>query len=208
MSAYLTGLGLGASMIIPIGAQNAYVLTSGLRRRYPFWVATLCAVCDLVLILVGVMGVGTLVSSNPLWIQVACWGGALFLAWYGGLSLRSALQPQQLRESSIPLSSLRSVLAGALAVTLLNPHVYLDTVVVLGSIGGQYQGDERLYFALGAVCASLFWFYGLGLGAARLAPWLDRPLVWKLVDIGVWLLMWFLALKLALKGIELAGVGN
>ncbi|MCL6417450.1 LysE/ArgO family amino acid transporter [Aestuariirhabdus sp. Z084] len=206
MSAYLTGLGLGASMIIPIGAQNTYVLTSGMRRRFPFWVATLCAFCDIVLVFLGVMGVGTLISSNPLLIQAACWGGALFLAWYGWLSLRSAMQPHHMREASMQWTSLKSVLLGALAVTLLNPHVYLDTVVVLGSIGGQYPAGDRLYFALGAMCASILWFYSLGLGAAKLAPWLDRPLVWKLVDGGVWLLMWFLSIKLALKGLEVAGL--
>ncbi|WP_426415733.1 LysE/ArgO family amino acid transporter [Aestuariirhabdus sp. LZHN29] len=203
MSAYLTGLGLGASLIIPIGAQNAYVLTSGLRRSYPFWVATLCALCDIVLIAVGVMGMGVLIAANPLLLQVACWGGALFLAWYGWLSLRSAMQPHHLREGSIQAGSMGAVLAGALAVTLLNPHVYLDTVVLLGSIGGQYAGDERLHFTLGAMCASLLWFYALGMGAAKLAPWLDRPLVWKLVDGGVWLLMWFMAAKLVIKGLGL-----
>ncbi|AUG52772.1 LysE/ArgO family amino acid transporter [Thalassospira marina] len=193
---YATGLGLGAGTIIAIGAQNAFVLTQGLRRNYPALVALVCAICDALLITAGVAGLGTIVSTYPLLTKIAAWGGGGFLIWYGWSAFMRVFQDEKLSQSSDTSKGWRAILSTTLAVTLLNPHVYLDTVVVLGGIGGQYPADERLAFALGAMSASFIWFFGIALGAAWLAPYIARPITWKIIDAitaGVmWLVAWHL----------------
>ncbi|WP_461538382.1 LysE/ArgO family amino acid transporter [Spongorhabdus nitratireducens] len=195
----LQGFGLGASMIIPIGAQNAYVLNQGIRRQHHLATATTCLLCDIALICTGIFGGGAVIASNQLLLMLMSWGGILFLSWYGYSSFRSAWKATDEGQDDITSAlktSRRSVVVGALAVTLLNPHVYLDTVVILGSLGGQYAGDERIAFAVGTLAASFVWFYGLSAGAARLAPWLGQLHVRRWIDVLVGTMMWFIAFKL------------
>ena len=188
------GFVLGGGLIVAIGAQNAFVLRQGLRRQHVFAVATLCFTCDIALIAVGAGGFGTLVAANPTLTAVAAWGGAAFLLWYGARSFRSALQPGSLTAEGQPApGTRREALLTALALTLLNPHVYLDTVVLIGSIAGQYDGKGRAWFGAGAMLASGLWFYGLGYGAARLAPIFARPAAWRVLDVMIGIVMWTIA---------------
>lgn len=181
---YFNGLLIAAGLIMAIGAQNAFVLAQSLRREHHLPVALLCVACDAVLVAVGVFGLAGLLASHPLWLAVARWGGAAFLIYYGGLALMRALRPQGLeQDTSRRPRSLRAVLLAALAVTLLNPHVYLDTVLLIGSVGAREAVPGA--YVLGAASASLLWFLSLALGAAWLAPKLARPLTWRLIDLAV-----------------------
>ncbi|MFD1216723.1 LysE/ArgO family amino acid transporter [Microbulbifer celer] len=198
LQSYFNGLMLGAGLIIAIGAQNAFLLAQGVRREYHFQVAALCALCDAVLVCAGVFGLAALLAESPLLISLARWGGAVFLTWYGIQAVTRALQPQGLENRTEQRArSLASVLLMALAVTLLNPHVYLDTVLLIGSLGAQ-QVEPGAY-ALGAVSASLAWFFGLAFGAAWLSPWLARPSVWRFIDLGIAAMMLSIATGLVLK---------
>ncbi len=193
---FIQGAGVGGGLIVAIGAQNAYVLSQGVRRNYPIWIALVCALCDAVLILLGVSGVGTMVAANPLLGQFAAWGGSLFLLWCGLRTLRSAIRGEVLETKERAAPSLRAVLATTLAVTLLNPHVYLDTLVLLGGISGQFPGTERYLFGAGAMTASFVWFFSLSLGAGLLAPLFRRPLAWRVLDTLIFLIMWSIAASL------------
>jgi L-lysine exporter family protein LysE/ArgO len=192
---YLNGLLVAAGLIIAIGAQNVFVLAQSLRREHHLPVAALCVLCDALLVAAGVFGLAALLAQNPLLLGIARWGGTAFLLWYGAKALLRAIKPQALEqgESEGPRSR-RAVLLAALAVTLLNPHVYLDTVLLIGSLGAQ-QPEPGAY-TLGAASASLLWFFSLALGAAWLAPWLARPTTWRLLDLGVALMMFAMAYQL------------
>lgn len=199
--AALAGFALGASLIIAIGAQNAFVLRQGLKREYVLEVATVCFVVDATLISLGVAGFGAIVSRYPQVLAIAAWGGAAFLAVHGALSLRSAMRPAVLHaEEARPATgrSRAAVLATVLAVSLLNPHVYLDTVVLLGSVAAQYPAGERASFAVGAMTASALWFYGLAFGARILAPLFERPVAWRILDLAITFIMWSIALSLVI----------
>ncbi|MGL6162273.1 LysE/ArgO family amino acid transporter [Microbulbifer sp.] len=194
---YLNGLLLGAGLIVAIGAQNAFVLAQSLRREHHLPVAALCVLCDAVLVSAGVFGLAALLLKSPALLAAARWGGAAFLLWYGLKALLRALRPQGLEQAAdAGPRSRRAVLLTALAVTLLNPHVYLDTVLLIGSLGAQ-QPEPGAY-ALGATSASLAWFFGLALGAAWLSPWLARPATWRLLDLGVAIMMFSVAVRLLL----------
>lgn len=193
---FATGFGLGGGLIIAIGAQNAFVLGQGLRRNHPVMVAFVCALCDAILIAAGVAGLGTLVATYPILTKIAAWGGAAFLIWYGFAALRRLFETETLSESDVRQAGWKAVLSTTLAVTLLNPHVYLDTVVMLGGIGGQFPADERLTFALGAMSASFVWFFAIALGAAWLAPYVARPITWKIIDAVTCAVMWLVAYTL------------
>jgi len=210
-SAALAGIGLGASLIIAIGAQNAFVLRRGIRRDHVLAVVVVCVLCDWVLITLGAVGFGALVSAFPLLTAIAAWGGAAFLFGYGALAFRSALHPGSLTakeptngdaDDAAPVSArhttTRTAVAAALAVSLLNPHVYLDTVVLLGSLAAQYEPALRVWFTAGAMFASLVWFTTLGFGARLLAPVFERPVAWRVLDIVVGGIMWWIALGLVL----------
>lgn len=192
---YLNGLLVAAGLIIAIGAQNVFVLAQSLRREHHLPVAALCVLCDALLVAAGVFGLAALLAQSPLLLSIARWGGAAFLLWYGSLALRRALHPQALLQDrdSGPRSR-RAVLLAALAVTLLNPHVYLDTVLLIGSLGAQQPVPGA--YALGAASASLIWFFSLALGAAWLAPWLARPATWRLLDLSVAAMMFAVAWQL------------
>ncbi|MDW6018103.1 LysE/ArgO family amino acid transporter [Vibrio plantisponsor] len=195
----LQGFSLGATMIIPIGAQNAYVLNQGIKRNHHLTTATICSVMDVFFISLGIFGGGALLSQNETLLTVVTLGGIAFLTFYGWLSLRAALQHSDQQESQPQklARGRRAVILGALAVTVLNPHLYLDTVVILGSIGGQFEGSDRISFALGTMMASFVWFYGLSIGAAKLAPVLSKPKTKKIIDLIVATMMFIIAFALA-----------
>lgn len=188
-------------MIIPIGAQNAYILNQGIKKNHHLTAATLCSLIDALLISLGVFGGGAILSQNELLLSTVTIGGIAFLTFYGYLSLKSAFQSQteNLNINTITKSR-RSVILSVFAVSLLNPHVYLDTVVVLGSIGGQFEGSDRLSFAIGTMTASFVWFFALSIAASKLAPTLSKPKVKASIDIGVALIMFLIAASLA-KGL-------
>lgn len=195
----LQGFTIGLAMIIPIGAQNAFVLSRGIHRNHHLLTATLCSFCDLSLIAIGVFGGANVLATNPLGMALLTWGGVLFLGWFGGRSLLSAWRGkgEGLAESAQQMGA-KSVLAMTLGVTLLNPHVYLDTLMLLGSLGSQVSESLRPAFAMGAMLASLVWFYSLALGAAALAPWLARSQVQRGIDLLVGIIMLSLAVQLAI----------
>lgn len=198
---YLKGLGLGASLIIAIGAQNAHVLRMGLRRQHVGLTVAVCIVCETLLIGAGVAGVGSVVEQNALLLASARWGGAIFLAWYGLRAWRAASQSHTLNVKTggeMPYS-VRSALAAVLAVTLLNPHVYLDTVVLLGAIGAQQGTEGKWWFALGAMSAASLWFSLLGFGARLLSPWFARTASWRILDAMVGTVMLGMAAALILS---------
>jgi len=199
VSAFLKGIGLGGSLIVAIGSQNAYLLRQALKREFVLSCIAICIVCDVILIAAGVAGMGKLITGAPallFWIKIA---GAGFLFWYGLRAARSALHPSAMvtgENNTAP--DRRAVIAAMLAFSLLNPHVYLDTVVLLGSIGGQQAGNGRLYFALGAMLASVIWFSSLGFGARYLTPVFARPSAWRILDAIIAMVMWVLAISLFL----------
>lgn len=195
----LQGFTIGLAMIIPIGAQNAFVLSRGIHRNHHLLTATLCSFCDLTLIAIGVFGGANVLAANPFGMALLTWGGVLFLGWFGGRSLFSAWRGkgEGLADSAQQMGA-KSVLAMTLGVTLLNPHVYLDTLMLLGSLGSQVSESLRPAFAAGAMLASLVWFYSLALGAAALAPWLARSRVQQGIDLLVGIIMLSLAIQLAI----------
>jgi L-lysine exporter family protein LysE/ArgO len=196
----LQGFGLGASMILPIGAQNAYVLNQGIKRQHHLTTATICSFLDMFFISIGIFGGGAIIASNETLLLSVTIGGVLFLAYYGALSLKRALLPAHSEAESQLISTRgrRTVIVGALMVTVLNPHLYLDTVVVLGSIGGQLQGIDRISFAVGSVIASFSWFFTLSMGAAKLGPTLSKPKVKQGIDLFIALVMFIIAFNLAM----------
>ena len=180
---FLNGLGLGAGLIMAIGAQNIHVLRTGMRREHVGLTVLACILVDATLIALGVAGVGAAVQTSPMLMAAAKWGGAAFLLWYGVRSWRAVFASGALRVAPGQASvSRRQALASVLALSLLNPHVYLDTVVLLGAIGGGFAPPGRPSFAAGAMCASVLWFSALGYGASRLAPLFARPVAWKWID--------------------------
>jgi len=195
--AFTQGLALSLGLIVAIGAQNAFVLRQGLRREYVGSIVLFCAVCDAVLIAAGVFGMSAALGERPLLTKILSLAGAVFLATYGYQALRRVTQSNQLRPAEAASGMRRiSVLLQAAAFTLLNPHVYLDTVLLLGSIGAQHPPDLRVWFVAGACCASVVWFAGLGFGARWLAPFFARPRAWQIVDALIGVTMWVLALSL------------
>ncbi len=195
-SAFLTGFTLSLSLIVAIGAQNAFVLRQGIRREHVLTVAGICTVADIALISLGTLGVGAVITASPLLLTAMKWLGCGYLVWFGLRSLWSARRPGALHTEDAPPSR-GSVVTTTLALTFLNPHVYLDTVVMLGNIANQY-GPARWWFVLGACVASALWFHVLALGAHALAGPLGRPRTWQVIDILVGLLMLALAVKLAM----------
>lgn len=196
---YSNGLLVAIGLIMAIGAQNAFVLAQSLRREHHLPVAALCILCDAVLVAAGVFGLASLLAQSATLLAIARWGGAAFLLWYGSQALLRAARPHSLQAAGSEPRSLRAVLLAALAVTLLNPHVYLDTVLLIGSLGAQ-QIEPGAY-AAGAASASFLWFSALALGAAWLAPWLARPLTWRVIDLGVAVMMFTVATQLILGAI-------
>lgn len=198
MSAAAAGFALGLSLILAIGAQNAFVLRQGLRGEHVLAVVLVCALSDAVLIALGVGGMGIAVAAMPGLAVAMRWGGAAFLLVYGALRFRAAwLAGESLDPASAAGrgGTLGAALATCLALTWLNPHVYLDTVLLLGSVSARWEG-ERIAFGAGAVAASFVFFFSLGFGARLLRPLFARPLAWRWLDLGVGATMWLIALRL------------
>ena len=192
-----TGFVTGLSLIVAIGAQNAFVLRQGLLRSHVGAVVAICAVSDLLLVVAGVAGIGTILEEAPVAITVVRWLGAAFLTWYGVSSLLRARRPDALRVAGGAAAGRRTAVATAVALTWLNPHVYLDTVLLLGSIAQQHGSEGRWWFALGAGVASLAWFTGLGYGARRASGVLSSAGAWQALDVLIGLTMLAIATKLA-----------
>ncbi|MDX1780071.1 MAG: LysE/ArgO family amino acid transporter [Thalassovita sp.] len=195
MEAWIAGFGLGLSLIVAIGAQNAFVLRLGLLRLHVLPVVLICALSDALLIAAGVAGFGGIAGAWPWFEPVMRWGGAAFLVFYGGRALLSALRgAETLQAATNAAPSLWAAIVTCLLFTWANPHVYLDTVVLLGSISSQYQ--DRTSFAVGAMTASVIFFFGLGYGARALAPLFARPRAWQVFELIVAAIMWAVAASL------------
>lgn len=204
MASYFAGLGLMLSLIVAIGAQNLFVLRQGLRREHVGLVVTICAVSDAVLTVAGVAGMGAVVGSRPLLVTIVRWGGAAFLVVYGLLAARRAWRPKTLDPgadagaSSVAKASAASVAVTCLALTWLNPHVYLDTVFLMGTVASQHA--VPWLFTVGAITASIVWFTALGYGARALAPVLGTPRAWRILDGLIAIVMIVIAVTLVLGG--------
>src|SRR3954463_5627600 len=200
--AALSGLALGLGLIVAIGAQNAFVLRQGLRLEHVTAGVTGCAASDLALIAAGVLGAGAALSRVPWLIPAVCFAGAAFLLAYGFLAARRALRPTALLPDAAGARAGLAVTVGTcLALTWLNPHVYLDTVVLLGSMASTY-GEHRWQFAAGAALGSAVWFTGLGYGSRLLRPVFARPAAWRILDGGIAVVMSALAVSLAVRGVS------
>ena len=194
------GLVTGLTLIVAIGAQNAFVLRQGLAREHVRVVVAICAVSDALLIIAGVAGIGTVVERAPWALDVVRWLGVAFLTWYGVSSLLRARRTSGLAAAAPEPLSLRSAVVRVTALTWLNPHVYLDTVVLLGSMASTY-GEHRWEFATGAGVGSIVWFTALGFGARLLRPVFARPAAWRVLDGGIAVVMTALAVSLAVRGV-------
>jgi L-lysine exporter family protein LysE/ArgO len=197
LSSAIAGFVASAVLIIAIGAQNAFVLRQGLRREHVLPVVLTCAFSDLALISAGIAGLGAVLNAQPTLITVIRWAGAAFLLGYAALAARRALHPEALDPAAKAPATLRATLLTCLALTYLNPHVYLDTVLLLGSVAQQHA--SRWAFGLGAAAASLTWFVALGVGARRLAPLLARPSAWRVLDGSIALVMAALGVTLIVQ---------
>lgn len=196
LSTYLQGFAIGFSLILAIGAQNAFVLKQGLKQQHIFWICLLCALSDATLIALGVFGFAALMQQFPMMITIARYAGALFLMVYGAQHIKQALQANQsIQLDAQSEQSLWKILGICLALTWLNPHVYLDTVVLLGSISTQFA-QMKLYFALGAISASFLFFFALGYGARLLLPVFENAKAWQILDVMIAVVMWSIALSL------------
>ena len=197
INVFITAFVLAAGLIMAIGAQNAHVLRQGIAGHYVGITVILCAFFDTVLMTSGVFGFGWLLTQLPMLEDVARVGGAVFLLWYGSRCVRSAMAPlSSVSIESRVATSLPAAIATVSAFTLLNPHVYLDTVVLIGSIGGQYEGSARTVFAVGAFTASWVWFIALGYGARLVRPYFENPRAWQVLDGFIALVMFAIALSL------------
>ena len=197
MIALLPGLFTGLSLIIAIGAQNAFVIRQGLTRSHVLLIVLICAASDAFLIFLGTGGLGTLIQSKPDLLEFIRWFGVLYLTWFGAKSIRSVLSTQSLEVEEGSPSSKRAAVLSVLGFTFLNPHVYLDTVILLGSLANQFE-DDRWYFAIGASLGSVLWFSAIGFGAKAASRFMSRPIFWKILDSVIALVMFTVALFLAL----------
>jgi L-lysine exporter family protein LysE/ArgO len=200
LSAYLNGFGVAFSLILAIGAQNAFVLKQGLRREHVLAVVLVCALSDAILITVGVFGFAALTESLPSLAPVMLWLGAAFLFGYGGVSFWRAWQGGAALDPATGAgTSLKAAVLFCLAITWLNPHVYLDTLVLIGSIASRFEGAEVGFWA-GAVTSSFTFFAALGFGARLLGPVMARPAAWRVLEVVIGCVMWAIALGLIFKG--------
>ena len=197
LNAATAGLLAGLTLIVAIGAQNAYVLRQGLRREHVGAVVTVCALSDVVLIIAGVAGIGVLVERAPTALVVVRWLGVAFLTAYGLMSLWRARRPEGLQAAATARTSRRGVIARAAALTWLNPHVYLDTVLLLGGIAATHGPQGRWWFGAGACVASVLWFVGLGFGARRAHRLLSSARAWQVLEVLIGLTMLAIAVHLA-----------
>jgi L-lysine exporter family protein LysE/ArgO len=199
LSEILRGALISASLIIAIGAQNLFVLKQGILKNHIFYVSAICFICDFVLMSIGILGVGSFISRNPLITNLLAILGAFFLIWYGFSAFKSAIKGtsnMQIESQDVNNSRLIKVVVATLAVTLLNPHVYLDTVVIVGGIAGTLNSEQKLAFLIGAVFVSFVWFFGIGYGARLLAPLFKQKKMWIILDCLVGTVMLYIAYRL------------
>ena len=194
--AYVTGLLAGLSLIIAIGAQNAYVIRQGLTKKYVLLVVLVCAISDVILIVAGVAGLGAIINAQPVALEVIRWAGVAYLLWFAFKSIRAALGTNKLDATGTQSASLKTTVLTVLAMTWLNPHVYLDTVIFLGAVANQFTQD-RWWFAAGASTGSILWFFSLGFGAVAASRFMSKPLFWKILDSLIAAVMVTLAITLA-----------
>ena len=192
MLTFLAGLGTGLSLIIAIGAQNAFVLRQGLKREHVFLVVLFCALSDALLITLGVAGLGSLIQALPVLLEFMRFGGAAYLIWFGFSAAKRALKPGVLSAQGGEPRMLWATLATAASLTFLNPHVYLDTVILLGSVANQFDPSQWI-FAIGAIAGSFAWFFSLGYGARLLAKFVTRESFWRVLDGVIALVMFVIA---------------
>jgi len=195
--ALIPGFLTGLSLIVAIGAQNAYVIRQGLLRSHVPLVVTVCSISDALLIYLGTGGLGRIVQSNPDLLALIRWFGVCYLTWFGIKSLRSAFKENQLLAKGQAESSWKTILASVLALTYLNPHVYLDTVIFVGSIANQFHSN-KWFFAFGASMASVVWFSAIGFGARAASHLMSKPTFWKILDLSISIVMFSIAITLAL----------
>jgi L-lysine exporter family protein LysE/ArgO len=195
MFAFLPGFFTGLSLIIAIGAQNAFVIRQGLTKRYVFTVVAICTIIDASLIALGIGGLGAAIGSLPWLLEVIRWFGVAYLTWFGIKSLISATKNQTLDAAGVESKSAGKVITTVLAMSLLNPHVYLDTVIFVGGVGNTF-GDNRWFFAYGAMLASLVWFTSIGYGAKAASRFMSKPVFWKVLDGIIAVVMFTLAITL------------
>lgn len=199
---YFQGALLGAAMILPLGPQNAFVLQQGSRKQFHLMSALLCALSDTILIIAGVFGGSALLSQSELLMALITWAGVAFLVWYGYEAFRTAMTPDDaVLQLERKMMTRWKVVVTLFAVTWLNPHVYLDTFVVLGSVGGQLESQLRPWFTAGALTASFVWFFLLAMLAAWFSPILNKPRSQRFINLFVGCVMWFIAFKLAMHGL-------
>ena len=196
MTAILPGFLTGLSLIVAIGAQNAFVLRQGLLRKHVLVMVLICAISDATLIILGVLGLGALISALPWLLEVIRWVGVAFLVWYGSTSLRRFMKNESLKAAEAGSGNLKQTVLTTLALTFLNPHVYLDTVIFIGGIANQF-GDQKWMFVIGAVTASFIWFFSLGFGASKASVVMSKPAFWKILDVFIAAVMFSLAITLA-----------
>lgn len=195
MFAFLPGFFTGLSLIIAIGAQNAFVIRQGLTRRHVFTVVAICTIIDASLIALGIGGLGAAIASLPWLLEVIRWFGVAYLTWFGIKSLISATKNQTMDAAGVESKSAGKVITTVLAMSLLNPHVYLDTVIFVGGVGNTF-GDNRWFFAYGAMLASLVWFTSIGYGAKAASRFMSKPVFWKVLDGIIAAIMFTLAITL------------
>ena len=196
MTALLAGLLTGLSLIVAIGAQNAYVLRMGLLRQHVGLIVLICIASDIALISAGTAGVGTVVARASVVLSILRWIGVTYLAYFALSSWRRAFKDESLAAATKAPGSTKQAVVTVLALTFLNPHVYIDTVLLLGSISNQY-GDARWYFVLGASLGSLLWFTSLGYGARLMSAWMAHPRTWRILDVTIGVVIAIVALRLA-----------
>lgn len=196
MFAFLPGLLTAMSLIMAIGAQNAFVIRQGLTKQHVLLVVVICAASDAALIALGIGGLGAIVQGTPWLIEIIRWFGVAYLLWFGIKSVRSAFKVQSLDSSGTQSGSAKKVALTVLGFTFLNPHVYLDTVILLGSIGNQFA-EDKWWFAIGASLGSVIWFTGIGFGAKAASGLMKKPIFWKILDLVIAAIMFSIAILLA-----------
>lgn len=199
----LTGFGVSFGLIVAIGAQNAYVLRLGLTRVHIFPVVLFCAASDAALIALGIAGVGSVITLYPAALTAITGAGILFLLCYAFLAARRALRPSALvLKKGEEAITLRTALLASFAFTFLNPHVYLDTVILVGSLAAPFEGSSKFAYGIGAVSASFIWFFALGYGARLLSPLFAKPMAWRVLDALIALIMVLIATRLLIWLVE------
>jgi L-lysine exporter family protein LysE/ArgO len=196
MFAFLPGFFAGLSLIVAIGAQNAFVIRQGLSRQHVLVVVAICAIADAALIALGIAGLGAIIQGLPWLLEGVRWFGVAYLTWFGIKSVRSAFNNEVMDISGAQTTSLKKVVAAVLGFTLLNPHVYLDTVILLGSISNQFA-EDRWVFGLGAMTASIVWFSSIGFGAKAASRFMSKPIFWRVLDSIIAAVMFTIAFYLA-----------